>query len=242
MRALVVVATAVAVAAGSANASAPARTSSCRADAVDAVVAGRHRCLVRFASCSARLNRGYHRYAFDCADGVLGIWWPRLRRPLRLGRLAPGAPCPADAVRGTLADVGLHDATQVPAFGPGPAYPTLIAGADGRAFAIVDPADGIGGWSGTKLLWAIPRRPGPVIVRGGRLDSAGRLRFDEGPTWSRRLHRELHFVGPEQGLHPAATYAQAPGCYAYQVDGVRFSYRIVFEVRVAASHAAATLR
>jgi hypothetical protein len=86
---------------------------------------------------------------------------------------------------------------------------------------------------GSKLLSTIPRYKGPVIVRGRQLDGPGQLRFDQWPQWSRRLHVDLHLVGPEARLHPAATFLRAPGCYAYQVDGHGFSYLIVFEARPA---------
>ena len=43
--------------------------------------------------------------------------------------------------------------------------------------------------------------------------------------------QELRFVGPELGVHPAATFVPAAGCYAYQVDTRRSSYLIVFEAR-----------
>ena len=43
------------------------------------------------------------------------------------------------------------------------------------------------------------------------------------------MHPEIKLVGPEDDLHPAATFARAQGCYAYQVDTFRSSYLIVFE-------------
>lgn len=118
------------------------------------------------------------------------------------------------------------------AFGPGPAYPTL-GSASGHAELVYLPTDGPDGWGGNKVLWTVPRYYGPVVVRGRQIDGANELRFDRGPTWTNRLHRELRLVGPYPELNPAATYLLSPGCYAYQVDGRGFSYLIVFQARAA---------
>jgi hypothetical protein len=84
------------------------------------------------------------------------------------------------------------------------------------------------GWYGTKALWTIPRYTGAVLVRGRQLDGDGGLGFDRGPGWSNRVHNALRLVGPESGLHPAATFVRRPGCFAYQVDVLHASYLIVF--------------
>jgi hypothetical protein len=87
------------------------------------------------------------------------------------------------------------------------------------------------GWWGTKVLWTIPRYYGAVLIRGGQLDGTNAMGFDVGPQWTDSVLPGLRFVGPEIGLHPAATFVRAPGCYAYQVDTLRSSYLIVFEAR-----------
>ncbi len=81
------------------------------------------------------------------------------------------------------------------------------------------------------MLWTVPRYYGAVLIRGRQLDGSNRLGFDLGPRWTRKVLPELRFVGPELGLHPAATFVPAAGCYAYQVDTRRSSYLIVFEAR-----------
>jgi hypothetical protein len=104
----------------------------------------------------------------------------------------------------------------------------------GAALALTwTPTDGTAydGWWGTKVLWSIPRYYGAVLIRGGQLDGTNTLGFDIGPQWTRRVLPELRFTGPEFGLHPAATFLRAPGCYAYQVDTFRSSYLIVFDAR-----------
>ena len=60
-------------------------------------------------------------------------------------------------------------------------------------------------------------------------DGPHEVGFDLGPNWTRRVHPEIKLVGPEEDLHPAATFVAAPGCYAYQVDTFRTSYLIVFD-------------
>jgi hypothetical protein len=103
----------------------------------------------------------------------------------------------------------------------------------GRAVLVVT-TDGTpyDGWWGTKVLWTIPRYYGVVLIRGRQLDDANALGFDIGPRWTFSVLTELRFTGPETGLHPAATFVRAPGCYAYQVDTLRSSYLIVFEARL----------
>jgi hypothetical protein len=93
------------------------------------------------------------------------------------------------------------------------------------------PSDPYAGWWGTKVLWSTPRYYGAVLIRGGQLDGTNALGFDVGPQWTRRVLPELRFTGPEFGLHPAATFVRAPGCFAYQVDTLKKSYLIVFDAR-----------
>ena len=181
----------------------------CGSGALKVPIAGRYRCLQRGVTCHARLNSAYHRYLFHCSGGFLVYWWTGLlRRPLHIPTTGAGTVCPATEQSGTLGDHGV-DASSGPAFGPGPAYP--------------------------KLLWTVPGYNGPYIVRGRQLDGPNELAFDQGPSWSNKLHGELRLVGPYSGLNPAATYLRAPGCYAYQVDGRGFSYLITFEARAVSS-------
>jgi hypothetical protein len=71
-----------------------------------------------------------------------------------------------------------------------------------------------------------------VLIRGRQLDGNGTLGFGLGPTWTRTVLPELRLTGPEPSLRPAASSAHAPGCYAYQLDTLRSSSLIVFEVRI----------
>lgn len=157
--------------------------------------------------------------------------WRPLYRPLRIPAIAPGTPCPAAAARGRLAG------SSVPfsAFGPGPAYPTLENGFGRAAIELVWPPTDPEhlGWAGTKVLWAVPRYEGAVLIRGRQLDGTNAVGFDLGPRWTRTVLREIRLVGRTYDLRPAATFVPSPGCYAYQVDTLRSSYRIVFEARIA---------
>ena len=205
----------------------------CVSGAIHVVIAGRARCLLRGGACRSRFNSTYHRYLFSCSGGYLVYWWAGLtRRPLHIPSLEAGSGCPATEAKGTLGERENVDAPGAPAFGPGPAYPTL--GNDGGRAVL---RYGVGwapykGWDGTKLLWTVPRYNGPYIVRGRQLDGPNELQFDQGPNWSNKLHAELRLIGPYSRLNPAATYLRTPGCYAYQVDGRGFSYLIVFEARI----------
>jgi hypothetical protein len=200
---------------------------------VPAVIGGRRTCLQRGMACRSRFNSAYHRYVFHCDAGYLVYWWTGLlRRQLHLPAIAASAPCPATDQNGTLGDHGNRDAPAAPAFGPGPAFPTLQS-EGGRAELHYTAWGGFEGWGGSKVLWTVPRYSGPYIVRGRQLNGSNRLKFDWGPSWTNQLHDTLRLTGALSVLNPAATFLQAPGCYAYQVDGRGFSYLIVFEARSA---------
>ncbi len=236
--AVVVVALLAAMALG-----APGATNSalarCSTSEVPATLEGRTVCLSWDAPCQSRYTPQYRRYGFRCARSVLRYVWPSLatlRRPLHIPMLQPGEKCPASPANGTLGQRGNADFGAAPAFGPGPAYVTL-EGASGLAvltlaWPIAGANQPYAEWAGTKALWTIPRFAGPVLIRGRRIDGAGPLGFDLGPSWTWTVLPELKLAGPMSSLHPAATFVKAAGCYAYQVDTARSSYLIVFEARV----------
>lgn len=156
--------------------------------------------------------------------------WKWLYRPLRIPVIAAGASCPTSPARVPIAGIGVRFA-----FGPGPAYPTLAIRSGRTAIGLVwPPTDPTHvGWAGTKVLWSIPRYEGAVLIRGRQLDGPNGVGFDLGPRWTRTVLPELRLVGRIYDLRPAATFVPSPGCYAYQVDTLRSSYRIVFEAYVA---------
>ena len=219
------------VAATVAETGSSAQAARCGTLTVPARIAGKVVCLSDGDTCRARHQARYLRYGFRCRAGVLEYDWRPLRRPLRVPTLAAGTACPASPSRPN------GDATRFPFyfFGPGPAYPTLGASSGRASIGLTWSATDAPyfGWAGTKVLWAVPRYAGAVLIRGRQLDGPNEVGFDLGPQWTRRVHPEIRLVGPEHDLHPAATFVRAPGCYAYQVDTFRSSYLIVFQAHFA---------
>lgn len=225
-------AAALALVATAAGQSPEARGGRCYAPGTAATIGGHAVCLTVGAPCRTRYERQYHRFLYTCRSGALALYWPGLiGRPIHIPTLVAGSPCPTSEAHGTLGERGNIDVPDAPAFGPGPAYPTLRSDA-GHAVLWYRVGWGYDGWDGTKLLWTVPRYRGPYIVRGRQIDGPNELRFDQGPQWSRKLHGELRLVGSYPRLNPAATFLRAPGCYAFQVDGLGFSYLIVFEAKI----------
>ncbi len=87
------------------------------------------------------------------------------------------------------------------------------------------------GWYGYKTLWfTLPSYTDAVLIRGARIDGDGPVGFGEGP----RIGHLIIPPGPTVNGHdgyreaPGGTFVKSPGCYAFQVDGLSFSYTIVF--------------
>jgi hypothetical protein len=84
------------------------------------------------------------------------------------------------------------------------------------------------------FLWfSDPSYQGPWILRGAQLDGTSLVTFGDPPALT------ASFVVPPNSLingaggyqwWPGTTRVRAPGCYAVQVDGLSFSYDIVFQV------------
>lgn len=113
--------------------------------------------------------------------------------------------------------------------GPGPVWPVGF-GATGRQ-PLGESADGV--WHAVKVLWAAsPAYQGPILVRGGRIDAEGAVRFSlNGPVGGEEeLERGAGQTPPVGRTWPSYTLVQGPGCYAFQIDGTSFSYSVVFEV------------
>jgi hypothetical protein len=107
--------------------------------------------------------------------------------------------------------------------GPGPAYPIFGTG----TLQIAPPENFAStSWGGQKVLWfVLPSYSGPVLIRGGRLDAPGLVRFEIGDV----PPRELMIPGRNGPRgRPSYTRLEGPGCYAYQIDGTTFSRIIVF--------------
>ena len=178
-------------------------------------------CLAPYAQCTRAHQAAYRRHAYSCVGRYLQYDYSQLRkRPVR----QPA--CRLTAQQGTLKRNGY---AAWPAWGS-PASPFM------PNRSLVEPIEYDSGayadYGSFKAMWAIdPRYVGPVLVRGRQLDGTDILKFEKGePGFSdyTRAHPtpELHESGGY--IHPSVTRVQTLGCYAYQVDGIGFSYSIVF--------------
>jgi len=164
-----------------------------------------------------------------------------IRTPLWLPTVSPGEGCPVSPRRTFRGGAGFSGAFS--ALGKGPLYlagPVLRSGA-------VQLGQGGPHWQETKVIWVFGRDyAGPVLLRGGRIDEPGPLRFQHylgaadypasAPASAR--HRSVLYV--RGGLHaraadvldsyPDEVSVAGPGCYAVQVDGEGFSEHLVFRV------------
>jgi hypothetical protein len=128
----------------------------------------------------------------------------------------------------------------------GPLYAALLAGPPRIVFLSATPTIGDSRWRAVRTIWVSrPTYDGPVLVRGGRLDRPGRLGFGSRahPRWELRLPAgawplgDIHARGRGQRLgegwrvSSVPTRIRAPGCYAFQVDGLDFSYVLAFGVQ-----------
>jgi hypothetical protein len=158
--------------------------------------------------------------------------WTPLRRPLHLPKLAAGAACPVSRPDPRV-DWERNGMFGGPGIGRGPVYPGLGAHS-GLLWAT---RWGFSGspWFGEKVFWyVLPSYQGPAFIRGRRLDGPEKVGFNGGklPAW------ELH-IAPGQTVTwdgqlpgsrgvPSGVRVREPGCYAFQIDGTRFSRIVVF--------------
>jgi hypothetical protein len=170
------------------------------------------------------------------------VWAELEGHPLRLPSLAAGAACPGTPASafspeyGIGQGIGHEGSSQVYLVAPGAANGQLRYVPGGVFSAASD-------WGGASVLWAIRLDyGGPIIVRGRQIDGPGQLRFNGGvdepqtapllpdepllPELRLVAHQNLEGV-PWSG-QIALTRLRAPGCYAYQIDGLTFSGVIVF--------------
>jgi hypothetical protein len=125
----------------------------------------------------------------------------------------------------------------------GPVYAALPEGAPRIVLLSLLPTVRASRWHLVRTIWiSSASYDGPVLVRGGRLDQAGVLGFGDGlpPRTSLRLPAggwPLTRLGSREGgsarqagwrVTAIPTLVRAPGCYAFQVDGLGFSYVLAF--------------
>ena len=163
------------------------------------------------------------------------------QRPVHLPTVAAGLPCPVSTVH-TFPEGGGFVGPYL-AVGSGPftltgdgTVPVNFSTPDNDAYAG-------SGWPGMKVIWRLSNQyAGPVLLRGGRIDRPGELRFDhymgavgENGDWQNgTAHPDLAYdtsgSTPMLTTYPSGVRVKAPGCYAVQVDGTSFSNTIVFKV------------
>jgi hypothetical protein len=150
------------------------------------------------------------------------------QKSLHLPTLSPGASCPTTHGQKVSPDFGL-------ALGNGPVYPVgfdangVLEYSDAGRFLEGNNSD----WGSQKVLWIIrPDYKGDAVIRGHQIDGPHGLLFGNGLD-NGSLLTELELSGNAGGSPwantPSYTCLQAPGCYAYQVDGDHFSYSLVFQ-------------
>jgi hypothetical protein len=162
--------------------------------------------------------------------------WAKLRRPLHLPRLAPGAACPISRVDQRI-DWGLINIFGGSGIGRGPVYPGL-GSSGGRLTATADPQYG-GPWAGEKVFWYVrPSYRRRALIRGRRLDGPQWLGFNGRrlPRRELRIDRDttVTWEGQPPGSRgvPSRVRVRAPGCYGVQIDGTTFSRVVVFAVDI----------
>lgn len=147
--------------------------------------------------------------------------WTRLETALQLPTADPGT-CPSASGRSVSSAFG-------PGLGSGPVYPVGLG-----STGVLETVDS-GGERVQKVLWvASPDYPGPVLIRGGRIDASGTVTFALGagaPVEELRLTASTATSAGQGEWRewPSYTYVPAAGCYAYQVDGLGFTQTIVFK-------------
>ena len=168
-----------------------------------------------------------------------GNWALLEDRLLRLPTLASGAACPVTRGAFVNRNIGI-------AVGQPPVYAQYNVGSPAEGVLRYSSAAAFGAgssvWGGQSVLWAIrPEALGPVLVRGRQVDGPNALRFNGGVeqlgyvgSWSAApLLPELRLLGSYDTVSwfywGSFMRLSAPGCYAYQVDGLTFSYVFIFQ-------------
>jgi hypothetical protein len=152
-------------------------------------------------------------------------------RPLSLPSMAPGAACPATPA-----------VTITPGPGAGFTGTTTAQRAGHVALTFAGPHVQLrssdrtpAGWYAVKAVWVVDGTyRGPFLIRGGRIDRPGPMRFRFDPMTPQQHELLADRMTAPPGATalwrsvPTVTYVRGPGCYAYQIDGVGFTGHVTF--------------
>jgi hypothetical protein len=156
-----------------------------------------------------------------------------LSRPLHFPVLRRGQACPATP--GSLVSTPAFEGF---ALGKGPVRPLIAMSGDLRA-GVTDMARA-STWFAFKTDWfSVPSYQGPFVVRATQLGGSGQVGMGETPKVGPLVMPPGPSVNDDKGWRnaPGDTWVRAPGCYAWQVDGLTFSEVIVIRTTFAASSA-----
>jgi hypothetical protein len=166
-----------------------------------------------------------------CLENEQGQVPDLLKRALHYPILETRDACPATA--GAPVDTYTHYFYGI-ALGDGPVRVAVGNHGDLLKGQVQVGSTGTPGWSALETLWfAMPSYDGPFVVRGERLGGSGSINVDGSATNPAPL---VVPPGPtantEGGIRvaPVSTWVTSPGCYAWQVDGLTFSYVIVVDL------------
>lgn len=158
--------------------------------------------------------------------------WAKLRRPLHLPQLAPGAACAVSGVDQRV-DWKRVKFPGSPGIGRGPVYPGL--GYSSSVLRATPDRQYGGPWAGTKIFWyVLPRYRGPVLIRGHRLDGPQPLGLNGArlpdPDLRIKPTDTVAWQGQPRGSRgvPSSVRVRVSGCYGVQIDGTSFSRVVVF--------------
>jgi len=164
-----------------------------------------------------------------CLPGTTGPIPAALKRPLHFPVLRPGQSCPATF--GHLANTSYFVGS---ALGNG-SVRVLISNTGDLLHGIAQVGTTqVKGWYALQTLWfSVPGYDGPFVVRAKRLDGPDRISIGGSPA---AVGPIVVAPGPTMNTSagyrtvPGSTWVTAPGCYAWQVDGLNFSDVIVIKM------------
>jgi hypothetical protein len=161
--------------------------------------------------------------------GTAGQVEQLLARPLTIPTIEPGAPCPTSSATTRSPVAQPADAAGL---GTAPLYPISFYVGRDATLGLRGATPAPDGLYELKVVWASTTGyVGPVVVRVGRLDGAGRGRVEQlyHADASRGDAVVFELTDFPQDW-PSLTRVSATGCWAYQVDGLTFSEVMVFRV------------